>query len=422
MPQRGRFSYHVRQALFRFKLLSSKIRNMSKQSPHRKHWQLNPEVAFLNHGSFGATPTVVLRAQREFQDAMELDPIQFLAPERELEPKLDRVRELLASLFGADAQDIAFVRNVTDGVSAVLRSFPFDTGDEIVITDHGYNACNNAAQFAADRAGAIIRKARLPYPVHDPDQVVAAIQRQFTDRTRLLLVDHVTSPTGLVLPLQQIVTAAKSRGIQVMVDGAHAPGMLPLDLKSIDADYYTANHHKWLCGPKVSGFLWVHPERQQQVRPTIISHAANRERPGRSKFLAEFDWMGTFDPTPVLALESAINFLSNLMPGGLPQLMESNRNLALQARDVLTQTLGIEPPAPAAMIANLVALPLPTNADINVIRQQMLSKYRIEAPLFIGPSDAGPMIRTSSQAYNHISEFERLADALPTILQSATSS
>ena len=251
----------------------------------------------------------MLAVQRQLQDALEADPIRFLAPERELDPNLDAVRQVMAKLLNAPADDIAFVRNATDGVNAVFRSLPLEPGDQILVTNHGYNACINAARFAAERVGAEVHTANLPFPVTSVEQVISAVEARFTDRTRILLIDHVTSPTGLVLPVAEIVSRAHARGIRVMVDGAHAPGMLPLHLTELGADYYTSNHHKWLCGPKVSGFLYVRPEFQAEVRPTVISHAANRPRPGRSRFLAEFDWTGTYDPTPILALPTAIEFL-----------------------------------------------------------------------------------------------------------------
>ncbi|EMI17742.1 aminotransferase class V, partial [Rhodopirellula maiorica SM1] len=306
----------------------------------KRHWQLDPQLDFLNHGSFGAVPTVVLQAQQAFRDELESDPIRFLAPERELEAKLDHVRRVLADIVGADDRDVAFVLNATDGVNAVLRSFPFVSGDEIVVTNHGYNACINAAKFAAERAGAVVRVAEVPFPIRDPSQVVDAIEQSLNDRTRLIMIDHITSPTGLVFPVQMVAELAKRRGVRVLVDGAHGPGMVPLDLRNLGVDYYTANHHKWLCAPKVSGFLWVHPQWQSEVRPTIISHAANRPRPNRSRFLAEFDWKGTFDPTPLLALPKAIEFLSSFYPDGLDEWMQVNRNLAIDCISIVDSWFG----------------------------------------------------------------------------------
>ena len=228
---------------------------------------------------------------------------------------------------------------------------------------------------------------------------------------------HVTSPTGLVLPVQEIVAFAKSRGVRVLVDGAHAPGMVPVDLEGIGADYYTGNHHKWLCAPKVSGFLHVRRELQHEVRPTVISHGFNRCRPGRSSFLSQFDWCGTFDPTPALAVPVAIEFLASLFPDGLGGLIRRNRELALAAQECLIETLGLSPPAPPEMIGSLVSVPLSflrlTNeSQAEAFQQHLVRKHRIEAPLFMGPGESGPLLRISLQAYNSIEQVERLARLL----------
>ncbi len=383
-----------------------------------KHWQLNPDIDFLNHGSFGATPTCVLQAQRRLIDAMEADPIRFIAPERELEPKLDAVRELLAKIVEAPASDIAFVRNATDGVNAVFRSVAWRAGDEILVTNHGYNACINAARFAAERAGAEVHVVPIPFPIQGPDQVVDAIEAAFSQRTRLLMVDHVTSPTGLVFPIEEIIRRAHARGIRVLVDGAHAPGMLPLTLEAWDADYYTANHHKWLCGPKVSGFLYVRPELQEEIRPTVISHAANRPRPGRSRFLAEFDWTGTFDPTPLLALPAAVEFLASLFPGGLAALMHRNHQLAQDSQRLLCDALQIRLPAPASMLGSLVTIPVPhMPADFLRTPEELAAwlyrEHRLEMPVFLSPcGDGTTLLRIALQAYNRLEQVERLAGIL----------
>lgn len=394
---------------------------MSAMANAKQQWQLDAEVAFFNHGSFGATPTSVLRVQREFQDALEKEPIRFLAPERELEPKIDAVRKVVATLVNVDPPDLAFVRTATDGVNAVLRSFPFHSGDEVVITSHGYNACNNAARFAAARFGAKVRVAMLPFPLQRPDEVVDAIAEQFSSSTRLLLVDHVTSPTALILPLTPIIDEAHARGIRVLVDGAHAPGMIPVDVTALEADYYTANHHKWLCAPKVSGFLWVRPEFQNEVHPTIISHGANRLRPGRSPFLSEFDWTGTFDPTPLLSVPAAIEFLARLGGGSdrydMVPHMNNIHHLALQARQVLIDRLGISAPAPEQMIGSMVTLPLPPSVDpdptrVDQLQARLFDDYGIELPIFNEPHLNVRCLRISLQAYNDLEQVERLADAL----------
>ncbi len=383
-------------------------------SPFRHHWQLDPAIDLLNHGSFGATPVSVLKEQRRLQDALEREPLRFLAQERELEPKLDAVRAKVAALVEAPADSIVFVRNATDAVNAVLRSMKFEHQDEIVITDHGYNACNNVAKYVADRAGGQVRVAKIPFPCEGDDEVVEAITAQFTDRTRVLLVDHVTSSTALILPVQRLVSEARRRGIRTLIDGAHAPGMIPVDLSSIEPDYYTANHHKWLCAPKTSGFLYVREELQPEVRPTVISHAENTDRPNRSKFLSRFDWVGTYDPTPVLRTTTSVEFLETLRPGGLQAHRAANHDLALRARRMVLESMNMSEPAPESMIGSMATIPLPVQevteatGPIHPLQRRLFEEHRIEVPVFVGPGQR-PMLRFSAQAYNDIDQYERLA-------------
>ena len=388
-----------------------------------EHWQLDPSIDFLNHGSFGATPKTVLKAQRDWIDALERDPIRFLAPERELIPKLDEVRERVASLVNAPASSIVFVRNATDGVNAVLRSMNLQAGDEVVITNHGYNACNNAVRFATDRCSAKTRTANIPFPIETEEDVLVNVESQLSDRTKLLVVDHVTSPTGLVFPIERIIAVAHRYGIRVLIDGAHAPGMLPLDLKALQADYYTANHHKWLCAPKASGFLYVDPRWQDEVRPTVISHGANRPPSERSKYLDEFDWVGTYDPTPVLSVPTAIDFVSQLYPGGLEELMSANRHHALEAQRILADAMNIPLPSPASMIGSLAAIPImKVTGELSehpaLLQQRLYQEHNIEVPIFGGLSPDSCLLRVSLQAYNHLGQIERLASALRQMLPS----
>lgn len=401
------------------------IRNSAKESACetqtmnsiRQHWQLNPEVEFLNHGSFGACPRCVFDAQNEYRVQMERDPIRFLAPERELEPKLDVVRKTLAGLIHASSHDIAFVRNATDGVNAVVRSMEFKAGDEIVCTSHGYNACNNAAEFAVSRGGGSLRVARVPFPIRSPAEVLQAIDDALSRRVKLLLVDHVTSPTGMVFPVAEIISLAHAKQIPVMIDGAHAPGMIPLNVTELGVDYYTANHHKWLCAPKVSGFLYVAAEHQETVRPTVISHAANRARPNRSKFISEFDWNGTYDVTPLLSVPNSIEFLAKLVPGGLAGLMASNREKTLRARELLCEAFSSDVPVPDEMIGSLATFPLPAAArekfqSADALQARLYDRHRIELPIFDFGDSADRMLRVSLQAYNELDQIHRLCDAL----------
>ena len=390
---------------------------METLSSYREHWQLNPAVTFLNHGSFGATPSVVLEAQRKLRDELESDPILFLAPERELEPKLDEVRELIAEIVNADSQDIAFVRNSTDGVNAVFRSFPFERDDEVIITNLGYNACNNAVRFSAERYGAKVRVAEIPFPIESPEQAVIAVEKVISPKTKLILVDHITSGTGLVLPVKQIIELARRHGTRIMIDGAHAPGMIDMDIKDLAPDYYTANHHKWLCGPKVSGMLWVAPQHQHEVRPSVISHGYNKTRPNRSRFLSEFDWCGTWDATTLLAVGPSIKFLSKLLPGGLSELMTHNQNLAIDARKILCDSLNVYPPAPQEMLGTLVTLPVPEKIASHTMSAEsfqnwLFENHKIEVPVNRNDQTNQLWFRISAQIYNHAAEYQKLADAI----------
>ncbi len=285
----------------------------------KDHWLLDRGIVFLNHGSFGAAPRPVLAAQDRYREQMEREPVRFMV--RELEPLLDTARNTLAAFLGADPEGLAFVTNATTAVNAVLRSLDLAAGDEIVVTNQEYNATRNAASFAAARSGARVVIAPIPFPVESPDAVLRTVMDHVTGRTRLVIVDHVTSPTAVILPVAPLIAALAARGVDTLVDGAHAPGMLPLEVDALGAAYYTGNLHKWVCAPKGAAFLHVREDRRASVRPVVISHGANSARADRSRYRLEFDWTGTFDPSAWLAVPAALDFMGSLLPGGWPALM-----------------------------------------------------------------------------------------------------
>ncbi|HLU37740.1 MAG TPA: aminotransferase class V-fold PLP-dependent enzyme [Planctomycetota bacterium] len=379
-------------------------------------WRLDPEVTFLNHGSFGACPGPVLDAQGELRARLEREPVLFM--QRQLERLLDGARARLAEFVRADPDDLAFVANATTGVNTVLRSLELSPGDELVTTDHEYNACRNALEAVARAARARVVVVPIPFPLPDPDVVVDAVVGAITERTKLLLIDHVTSPTGLVLPIERIIPAYRERGIDVLVDGAHAPGMLDLDLNALGATYYTGNCHKWMCAPKGAALLWVRRDRQERVHPLVISHGANSTRTDRSRFRLEFDFTGTDDYTAYLSVPAAIDALGTLFPGGWKELRERNRRLALEGRDILCRVLRIPPPAPDSMIGSLAAVPIPEaspgglDADLNHL---LFDHHRIEVPVPVWPRWPKRLLRISAQAYNDRTQYERLASVLQTI-------
>jgi len=381
-------------------------------SEHARHFVLDPEVVFLNHGSFGACPRVVLEKQSELRLRMEREPVLFLA--RELEKLLDGARAELGAFVGAEPDDLAFVKNASTGVSTVVRSLDLQPGDELLTTSHAYNACHNALR-AQERRGIKVVSADVPFPIRSPSQVVEAVLAHATPRTRLALVDHVTSPTGLVFPVAEIVRALEARGIDSLVDGAHVPGMLPLDLRALSPAYYTGNCHKWVCTPKGCAFLFVRRDRQERILPLTISHGYNSPRTDRSRFRLLFDGQGTDDPTAFLCLGDSIRFLASLLPGGFPALMERNRKLALEARALLCKTLGIDEPAPESMIGSLATIPLPDGPG-DPLHRALWEKRRIEVPVWQFPSFPRRILRVSAQVYNSIEDYAALARALPSLL------
>jgi isopenicillin-N epimerase len=388
-----------------------------------RYWGLDPEVVFLNHGSFGACPTRILEVQQELRAEMEREPVEFLA--RRFEPRIDRAREALAEFVGASADDLAFVPNATCGVNTILRSLEFSPGEEIVTTDHEYNASRNALDAVAARSGAQVVVARVPFPLSDPGQVLESVLSAASERTRLLLIDHVTSATGLVLPLAGIVAAFLERGIETLVDGAHGPGMLPLHLEELGAAYYTGNCHKWMCTPKGSAFLHVRRDRQSRIRPLAISHGANSPRTDRSRFRLEFDFTGTDDPTPFLCIPEAIAFFAKIVPGGWQEVRTRNRSLALRGRKILEEALSIAPPAPESMVGSLAAVPLPERRDgadlpsmnLDPLGKDLFERHRVEVLVSVWPRSPERVLRISTQLYNDEEQVRRLARALGEILK-----
>jgi isopenicillin-N epimerase len=394
-------------------------------NPFAAHWLLDPQVHFLNHGSFGACPRPVLEAQSELRARMERQPLQFLA--RDLEGLLDDARGALARFVGADPDDLAFVPNTTTGVNTVIRSLELQAGDELVATDHSYNACLNALRWH-EKQGVKVAIAKVPWPIAGPWQVVDAVLGAVTDRTRLALIDHVTSPTGVVFPVQEIVRRLDQRGIDTLVDGAHAPGMLPLDVREIGAAWYTGNCHKWVCAPKGAAFLYVRRDRQQGLRPLVISHGANSARTDRPRFRLEFDWSGTDDPTPFLCVPHALRFLGALLPGGWPELTERNHALATRGQRLLCDALRVEAPAPEQMLGSLASVPLPDFAGAmppvrgvpwHPLQKALLEKHGIEVPVVHFPAPPRQLVRIAAQIYNSEAQFERLAAALQVELELA---
>ena len=369
----------------------------------RDEWMLDWNWLHVNHGSFGAAPRAVLEVQQDWRRRMEAEPSGFVF--RVLPEALRAQAETLGSFIGAQGKDIVFVENATTGCNAVLRSLRLAAGDEILVLSHGYPAVRNAVRYVTERAGARMTEAAIPFPRPESAAIVAAVARALTPRTRLAVVDHITSPSALVLPMAEIIALCHSAGVPVLVDGAHAPGQVALDLQAIGADWYVGNCHKWLCAPKGCGFRWAGPERQTDLHPVTISHGFGKG------FAAEFDWTGTADRTAFLCVTAAIEFHRRL---GGPALMARNAALAAEAVALLCRRLDTEPGQEGAMVGamGVVRVPIPgpaTPERAAEMRQQLLG-HRADAPLHF--VNSGIWLRVSAFAYNEIDDYERLAELI----------
>lgn len=378
----------------------------------REHWALKPERIFLNHGSYGACPRKVLDYQTFLRDELEGSPVHFI--HHVCPGMLQEVRLHLAQFLDAQPEHLAFVTNATSAVNSVLSSVSLSAGDQILTTNHVYNACSNALNLLSKRTGVEIVTARIPFPQVNNQQILSLLEEKITKKTRLALIDHVTSPTALILPVEEIAKLMASRGVPLLVDGAHAPGMLPLQLERLGrlgVTYYTGNFHKWCCSPKGAAFLWAHQKDQAHLHPTVISHGYN-SLSQRSKFLEEFDWCGTFDPSAWLSVSPSLNFLESLYSGGWDELRSSCKNLLLEGRRVVAQSLPEQELVSPELLGQIASLQLPSTAD-HSLYSVLYNEYKIDS--MITRWEGRPLIRLSAAPYNERWEYQKLADALSEI-------
>ncbi|HZP74638.1 MAG TPA: aminotransferase class V-fold PLP-dependent enzyme [Pseudolabrys sp.] len=367
----------------------------------KSDWLLEPGGTFLNHGSYGATPRSVLAEQDRWRARMERRPTYFMSVE--LPQALRDAAGRLAAFVGSKADDLVFVENATAGCNAVLNSMPFAAGDEILVTDHGYAAVRNALEHAAKKSGAKVVEAKVPFPIDSAKQIIDAVGARLGARTRLVILDHITSPTAIVFPVRELTALCRAAGARVLIDGAHAPGMLALDVPSIGADWYVGNCHKWLMAPKGAGFLWTDPQHQRQMHPPVISHGYNKG------YTDEFDWIGTRDPSAWLSVPAAIEVHGQL---GGAALRERNVALAQRAAALISERWRSERGTPDALTGSMAAIRLPVSGDATIgraveLRKWLFEEHRIEIAM---TAFAGALwARISAQAYNELADYERLA-------------
>jgi isopenicillin-N epimerase len=371
---------------------------------------LDPEVAFLNHGSFGATPRVVFEAWQGYQRDMERNPVDFFA--RRFSAAMREAREALAGFVGAAPENLVFVPNATTALNTVARGLALGPGDEIVTTDHEYGAMDRMWRFVCHKTGAVYKPVPVPLPVGTAEECIERIWSGVTERTRVLFVSHITSPTALTLPVAELCRRARAAGVLSVVDGAHVAGQLPLDLDGLGADVYTSNAHKWLCAPKGAAFLFVRPEVQPMVEPLVVSWGGEAFTPTGRPFLDEQQWAGTRDISAFLAVRDAIRFQRE---HDWDRVRRDCHALVRHARERIGALTGRPHLCPdgAGWFMQMAAMPLP-DGDATVLGEELWRRFRIEVPIVC--RQGRNLLRVSVQAYNTADDIERLAAGLEQLL------
>jgi len=374
---------------------------------------LDPKVIFLNHGSFGATPKPVFAAYQDWQRRLERHPVLFLG--REIDGLLRQSRQVLGEYLNADADDLVYIPNATHGVNIVARSLALQPGDEILTTDHEYGACDYTWEFVCKRTGAAYIHQPIPLPVHSEEEIVEQFWRGVTRSTKVIYLSHITSPTALRLPVERICQRARQAGILTLVDGAHAPGQIPLDMEAVGADFYTGNCHKWLLSPKGAAFLYARREVQPLVEPLVVSwgYHATTETTCGSQFIDYLHWTGTKDPAAALSVPSAIQFMRD---HNWDEVRRECHALMRQAVERICALTDLPPlyPLDSDFYSQMAIAPLPATADQAVLKLRLYDEYKVEVPLIQWQDRK--FVRISIQGYNTLYDVDALLEALGEIL------
>ncbi|KAF4201967.1 hypothetical protein CNMCM8927_000881 [Aspergillus lentulus] len=386
-------------------------------------WPLRPDVVHLDHGSAGGCPRRVMADQQDIAGKIEQGPHEWFAKEYAFRIKAAKVA--LADFLNADVTGLALLPGTTHGLNVACLSHSFQHGDELLTTDHAYSSTTKILEHVAQKYGARVVVARVPFPVESPDQLLDSIMSYVSAKTKFAVIDHIPSRTGLVFPIRRIVAELNTRGIDTLVDGAHAPGHVQVDLRSIDASYYVASCHKWMCTPRGVGFIYVRKDKLPTVSPVIIARSCyyRDNNPSlRTRLEHDFDWMGTYDPSAYLSLPSTIAFLESICPNGHAGLVRRNHNLALQARRIISRELGIPAACPDDMVGSMVAVPLPDSVGPEYpqgtlpLQKRLFEEARIEVQVYNFPQYPKRLLRFSIQAHNSFEQIEYLAHHLKVAL------
>jgi isopenicillin-N epimerase len=382
-------------------------------NPYKALFLLDPSIHFLNHGSFGACPIPVFEAYQEWQRRLERQPVLFLG--RQAIELNFQARQALAAYLHAPPEALVYVPNVTHGVNIVARSLALGPGDEILTTDHEYGACDTTWEFITKKTGATYVHQAIPLPVQSSQEMAEAFWQGVTPRTRLITLSHISSPTALHLPVEEICARARQAGILTLVDGAHAPGQISVNLPATGADFYTGNCHKWMLSPKGAGFLYARAEVQNLLEPLVVSWGsqATPQITAGSQFLDNFGWTGTQDPAATLSVPAAIQFMQE---HNWQQVRQSCQALLSQAIHTICELVGMEPlyPLDSDLYHQMGIAPLPPQTDVLTLQKRLYEEYRVEVPLIDWHGQK--FVRISVQGYNHAQDLAALTGGLKALL------
>ncbi|MFN2158805.1 MAG: aminotransferase class V-fold PLP-dependent enzyme [Anaerolineales bacterium] len=383
----------------------------------KKLFFLDPELIFLNHGAFGATPKPVLDVYQSWQNKLERQPVEFFV--REMLGALKTARQTLGDYLKADPDDLVYIPNATYGVNILARSLALKQGDEILTTDHEYGACENAWEFVARKTGAKLVRQPIPLPLSSPGEIAEQIWEGVTSRTRVIFISHISSPTAVRLPVELICKEARKAGILTVIDGAHAPGQIPVDIGAIDPDFYTGNCHKWMLSPKGAGFLYTRSELQHMVDPLVVSWGWGENSPFQSgsRYLDYFEWSGTNDPSAYLSVPAAIWFQEE---HNWPEIQSRCQEILADGVMRIEELTGLDSAYShlAEPFAQMAVVRLPHLRSTEKFQDALLQRYRIEVPCI--EWNRQHFLRISIQGYNSREDMEALVEALRELLPEYT--
>jgi isopenicillin-N epimerase len=393
-------------------------------SEYFKEWPLRPDIVHLDHGSCGGCPHKVRNAQRKISDDIEYSPPSWFG--KNYASGLRNSKEALAGFLNANVAGLAIMPGTTQGLNAAVFSQHFNAGDELLITNHAYSSALLILRHIAEQVNARVVIANVPFPVKSEDEVVESILSHVTPKAKFAIIDHIPSRTGVIFPIKRIVAELDSRDVVTLVDGAHGPGQIEVDLRDINAPYYVASLHKWMCAPRGLGLLYVREDKIASTKPVIVARTCyyrDSHAGVHTQFEHDFDWIGTFDPSTYLSLPAIVDFLSTVLPGGHRGLVQRNHHVALEARKIIHRELGIPPASPDEMLGSMVTFPLPDTIGPESpqgtlpLQKKLMEHSGIEAQVYNWPQYPKRVMRLSIQAHNSIEQIEYLARHLKAALE-----